>query len=127
MTGAADIPAWAALLTATLVLVGAALTFIGSLGLVRLKSFYARVHAPTLGTTLGTGCIALASMVYFSALQTRPVLHELLIVLFVAVTTPVSLMILVHAALLRGSSENLEGVPRPDASSEAAGRRGLPL
>jgi multicomponent K+:H+ antiporter subunit G len=124
MTGAAELPGWAALLTATLVLVGATLTLIGSLGLVRLKSFYARVHAPTLGTTLGTGCIVLASMIYFSALQTRPVLHELLIVLFVAVTTPISLMVLVQAALLRDSSENVDGVPRPDVSSEAADPRG---
>jgi multicomponent K+:H+ antiporter subunit G len=123
MTGAADIPAWAALLTATLVLIGAALTFVGSLGLVRLKSFYARVHAPTLGTTLGTGCIALASMVYVSALQTRPVLHEILIVLFVAVTTPITLMILVPAALFRDDSADV-GVPRPDVSGKAARPRG---
>ena len=123
MTGSAELPAWAMLLTATLVVVGAALTFIGSLGLVRLKSFYARAHAPTLGTTLGTGCIALASMVYFSALQTRPVLHELLIVLFVSVTTPITLVVLVPAALLRDSSESME-IPRQDISSKARGPRG---
>jgi multicomponent K+:H+ antiporter subunit G len=121
MTGAAEIPIWAALFTAMLVLVGAALTFIGSLGLMRLKSFNARLHAPTLGTTLGTGCIALASMVYFSTVQTRPVLHELLFVLFIAVTTPITLLVLVPAALFRDSSENVEPVPRPDVSSEAAG------
>ncbi len=123
MTGSAELPAWAMLLTATLVVVGAALTFIGSLGLVRLKSFYARVHAPTLGTTLGTGCIVLASMVYFSALQTRPVLHELLIVLFVSVTTPITLVVLVPAALLRDSSENME-IPGQDISGKARGPRG---
>jgi multicomponent K+:H+ antiporter subunit G len=109
---AADIPAWAEIVTAALLLVGAAITLIGSLGLVRLKSFYARVHPPTLGTTLGTGCIALASMVYFSALQTRPVLHGILLVLFVLVTTPVTLMILVRAALFRDEFENDAG-PAP--------------
>jgi multicomponent K+:H+ antiporter subunit G len=123
MTGSAELPAWAMLLTATLVVVGAALTFIGSLGLVRLKSFYARVHAPTLGTTLGTGCIVLASMLYFSALQTRPVLHELLILLFVSVTTPITLVVLVPAALLRDSSESME-IPRQDISGKARGPRG---
>jgi hypothetical protein len=48
----------------------------------------------TLGTTLGTACVATASMIYFSALGTRPV-HELLIVVFVTVTAPITLMILV--------------------------------
>ena len=55
MTHAAELPAWAALPTAAFVLLGAALTLIGSLGLLRLGSFYERVHAPTLGTTLGIG------------------------------------------------------------------------
>ena len=54
-------------------------------------------------------------MIYFSVLQTRPVLHELLIAVFVTVTTPVTLMILVRAALFRDRSENADGVPGPDA------------
>jgi multicomponent K+:H+ antiporter subunit G len=106
VSGAADIPAWAEIVTAALLLVGAAITLIGAFGLVRLKTFYARVHPPTLGTTLGTGCIALASIVYFSAVQTRPVLHEVLLVLFVLVTTPVTLMLLVRAALFRDEVES---------------------
>ncbi|WP_336490202.1 monovalent cation/H(+) antiporter subunit G [Methylobacterium nigriterrae] len=116
MSGAAELPAWAALLTATLVLIGAAVTLIGSIGLLRLGSFYERAHAPTLGTTLGTGCIVVASMVYFSVLQTRPVMHELLIAIFVAVTTPVTLMLLVRAALYRDRSEDAGGIPGPDRS-----------
>jgi multicomponent K+:H+ antiporter subunit G len=115
MNEVAELPTWAAVLTATLLFVGAAITLIGSLGLLRLGSFYERVHAPTLGTTLGTGCIVIASMIYFSALQTRPVLHELLIAVFVTITTPVTLMILVRAALFRDRLENADGIPRPDA------------
>jgi multicomponent K+:H+ antiporter subunit G len=110
VNGAAVIPAWAEIVTAALLLAGAAITLTGSLGLIRLKSFYARVHAPTLGTTLGIGCIALASMIYFSALQTRPVLHELLLVLFVLVTTPITLTLLVRAALFREELERDAGV-----------------
>ena len=91
MKGMTELPAWAAVLTAALLFLGAAITLIGSLGLLRLKSFYERVHAPTLGTTLGSGCIVFASMIYFSALQSRPVLHELLILVFAMVTTPVTL------------------------------------
>ena len=109
MNRTADIPAWAEIVTAALVLLGATITLIGAFGLVRMKTFYARVHPPTLGTTLGTGCIAMASIVYFSVLQTRPVLHEVLLVLFVLVTTPVTLMLLVRAALFRDEAKSEAG------------------
>ena len=101
-----EVSALAAAVTAVLLVVGAAIALIGSFGLLRLGTFYERVHAPTLGTTLGTACVAVASMVYFSALGSRPVLHEVLILLFVTVTTPVTLMILVRAAQLRDTYEN---------------------
>ena len=101
MTDVPELPAWAALLTALCVLVGAGLTLVGCVGLLRLESFYRRVHAPTLGTTLGAGGILIGSMICFSALETRPVLHEILIALFVTVTTPVTLILLVRATLNR--------------------------
>ena len=113
MTHAADLPAWAALPTALLLLLGAGLTLTGSLGLLRLGSFYERIHAPTLGTTLGIGCVLLASMLFFSVLQTRLVLHELLIAVFMVVTTPVTLMLLARAALYRDRSEGCDEVPPP--------------
>jgi multicomponent K+:H+ antiporter subunit G len=108
MNEATDIPFLAAILTAALLVAGATITLIGALGLLRLRSFYQRVHAPTLGTTLGTVCIAVASMIYFSALGTRPALHEVLIVISVTVTTPITLMILVRAAVFRDESEKNE-------------------
>lgn len=119
MTQAPDLPAWAALLVAFLILLGAGVTLVGSLGLLRLKSFYERVHAPTLGTTLGMGSIILGSIVCFSVLQSRPLVHELLIAAFVTVTAPVTLMLLVRAALYRDRTEGNHVVPpmtevRPD-------------
>ena len=104
------VPAWAAVLTAALLLMGAAVTLVGSLGLLRLGTFYERVHAPTLGTTLGTVFVALASIIYFSALQSRPVLHEILIIGLGVVTTPVALTILVGAARFRDTAENTADV-----------------
>ena len=82
-----------------LILLGALLAFAGSLGLVRLKTFYERVHPPTMGTTLGTGLILIGSMLHFSALEGRPVLHEILIGVFMTLNTPVTYMLLVRAAL----------------------------
>lgn len=112
-----DLPAWAALLTSALLVLGAAITLIGALGLLRLKTFYERVHAPTLGTTLGMGCIVLASMIYFSVLQTRLALHEILIAIFLTITTPVTLIILVRAARLRDRWENAQKQKEPDTVS----------
>ena len=107
MTYAADLPESVALFVALLVLFGASLALIGSIGLLRLSSFYDRVHAPTLGTTLGTGCVLIASMILFTTLELRPVLHEILIGVFMTVTTPVTYMLLVRAARHRDDAENL--------------------
>jgi multicomponent K+:H+ antiporter subunit G len=113
MTNAADLPAWAALPTALLLLLGTGLALTGSLGLLRLGSFYERIHAPTLGTTMGISCVLLASMLFFSVLQTRLVLHELLIAVLMVVTTPVTLMLLARAALYRDRREGCDEVPPP--------------
>lgn len=105
-----QMPALAAAITAVLLLLGATVTLVGSLGLLRLRTFYERVHAPTLGTTLGTVFVALASIVYFSVLQSRPVLHEILIIGLGAVTTPVALTVLVGAARFRDTAEGAADV-----------------
>jgi multicomponent K+:H+ antiporter subunit G len=114
MNGVDEIPVWMALLTSVLLVAGAAITLIGSLGLVRLPTFYHRAHEPTLGTTLGTALVAAASMVYVSALHSRPALHGLLVIAFVLVTTPVGLMILVRAAVLRDRPDRFEQAPEQD-------------
>jgi multicomponent K+:H+ antiporter subunit G len=105
MNEGSEVPLISGVLTAILLIGGAAITLTGSLGLLRLQRFYERVHAPTLGTTLGTACIALASIIYFSTLGNRLVVHEVLIIVFVTVTTPISLMVLVRAAVFRDESE----------------------
>lgn len=111
------IPAWAALMTSALLLIGAGLTLVGSFGLIRLKTFYARVHAPTLGTTLGAGSILIASMLFFSAAQTRFVLHEILIAIFVTLTTPVTLMLLTRAAMLRDNLQEEKSLMTSEGST----------
>jgi len=119
MTGAADVPGWVALATAALLLIGAALTATGTFGLLRLDNFYKRVHAPTLGSTLGAGAILIASMIWFTALETRLVIHEVLIAVFMTVTTPVTLMLLVRAAFTRDRKER---EARDDAADTARQR-----
>ncbi|OYW87978.1 MAG: cation:proton antiporter [Sphingobium sp. 32-64-5] len=118
---APDLPLWAAILVGLLVIIGAGITFVGALGLVRLGNFYERIHPPTLGTTLGTGCVLLASMLCFSVLQSRPMVHEVLIALFLTLTTPVTLMLLARAALYRDRAEGSPLVPVDVTIDEATG------
>jgi multicomponent K+:H+ antiporter subunit G len=124
MSHAADLNALTAIVTAILVLAGAALALIGSIGLLRLKTFYERVHAPTLGATLGTGLVLIASMVLFSALESRAVLHEILIGVFMTLTTPVTFILLVRAALHRDGVGQQQPPSPPDRSAKNAKQSG---
>ena len=106
-----ELPLAAAIVIAACLLTGALLVLAGAIGLVRLGSFYQRVHAPTLGTTLGMFMILVSSIVYFSFLRGQLVLHELLIAIFLTLTTPISLMLVVRAALYRDRQEGNPEVP----------------
>ncbi len=107
-----DLPAWAAILVAILVVAGAATTLVGSIGLLRVKTFYERLHPPTLGSSGGTLLIVAASILCFSVLRSRLSVHEILIALFVTLTTPVTFMLLARAALYRDRVEGSDSVPR---------------
>lgn len=110
---AADLPLWIALPVGLLLVTGAALTAIGTIGLVRFRTFYERVHAPTLGTSYGTACIVTASLLFFSASGARLAIHELLIGFFIVMTAPVSLTLVARAALHRDRQEGKEPFPLP--------------
>ena len=71
MTGV-ELPLWAALPAGVLLIAGGLLVVIGSLGLLRMPDFYARMHPPTMGTTLGTGCVLIASMLVNAGPALRP-------------------------------------------------------
>lgn len=106
-----DVPLWAAIVGSAFLLLGAGLSLVGAFGLVRLTSFYDRLHAPTLATSWGAGGMVMGSMIVFTAAAARPVFHEILIGIFVTVTTPITLMMLGRAALYRDRSELNPGVP----------------
>lgn len=121
-----DIPVWVAILVGFFAMAGSLLTLLGCIGLARFESFYERVHAPTLGTSFGSVGVLLASIIFFSVSGQRLAVHEVLILVFVSLTTPVTLMLLARAALYRDRAENNGTVPQglgqdTVVNSEAAG------
>ena len=95
------LPLWASIPVVVLLILGGLIVLIGALGLLRLPNFYQRIHGPAITITIGAGSILIASMLYFSGLQSRPVVHELLITLFVFLTAPVTSMLIMRAAVYR--------------------------
>ena len=95
------LPLWLDIVLSALVLCGAAIAFMGSLGLLRLATYFERVHAPSIIATMGCWCIMLGTIVYFSLQGQGLALHALLIALFVAITVPVTNIFLMRAALFR--------------------------
>ena len=106
------LPWWVEALTSLFVLAGAAFAAIGSFGLVRLPSFFRRIHAPTLGATLGVWLMTAATIVFFSVQGDHLFLHAVLIALFVALTAPVTTIFLMRAALFRERQKGGKAPPR---------------
>ncbi len=77
----------------------AALT--GAIGLVRLRDYFQRMHPPALAYTLGSWSVTLASVIYFSANRGQLALHAWVIIILLAITAPITTMLLARAALFR--------------------------
>ncbi|SHF19689.1 multisubunit potassium/proton antiporter, PhaG subunit [Lampropedia hyalina DSM 16112] len=105
-----NIPLWVEAITAFFVLAGAFVALLAASGVLRLNSFFARVHAPALVTTVGIWCILLATLIFFTAYYGKVPINTLLIGLFISVTTPVTTIFLMRAALFR-SRQRGEDVP----------------
>lgn len=103
---------WIDALVALLLVAGGLLSLIGALGLLRMPDFFQRMHPPALANTLGAWCVALASIVHFSVLESRVALRPWLIVILLAITAPVTTTLLARAALFR-KRQARELVPPP--------------
>jgi multicomponent K+:H+ antiporter subunit G len=107
-----NLPLWLDVLLSALVIAGTAFALVGSWGLAKLSDFLKRLHGPTKATTLGVGCVLIASALYFSFARAGLSLHELLITLFLFLTAPVSAHMLVKAALKLDAS--IRPAPPPE-------------
>ena len=122
-TVTAVLPLWLEIIVAVLVLAGAALALLGSIGLLRLPTFFERVHAPSIIATLGCWLIMLGTVLYFSVADSSLALHALLIAVFVAITVPIMSIFLMRAALFRARQMGLNVPPslsQPKASAAPA-------
>lgn len=105
-----------AILLVTLLAVGSFFILLGSYSLAKLKDFFKRLHGPTKATTLGVGCILLASVGYHFFLGQDPQPRELLVTAFLFITAPISAHLMAKAAL---SLKMAERPPLPGASEVA--------
>lgn len=94
-------PIWIEGIIAILVLLSGVFALAGAVGLLRFGDFFQRMHAPALGTTLGTWLAALASVVFFSAQAGTVQLQSWLVPVLLALTAPVTTVLLARTALFR--------------------------
>lgn len=117
MSSLSVLPYWVEVFTALLLLSSSLLALTGALGLLRMQDFFQRMHPPALASTLGAWLVALASIVYFSALNSGPVLHAWLIPILLAITVPVTTLLLARTGLFR------KRVAGDDVPPEVSGER----
>lgn len=96
-----------------LIAIGTFFVLVGSIGLVKLSEFFLRLHGPTKATTLGVGCILIASIADHALRGEGFGLRELLVTLFLFITAPVSAHLVARAAL------RLTAGQRPRAPAES--------
>jgi multicomponent K+:H+ antiporter subunit G len=93
---------WSELVVAALLLLSGGLVLLAAMGLWRLPDFFSRMHAPALASTLAAWSVTLATIVFFSVREGSLALHAWLIIIVLAITAPVSAMVLARVGLFRG-------------------------
>jgi multicomponent K+:H+ antiporter subunit G len=92
---------WAQIAIAALVLTGAVLALLGSLGLLRLATFFERLHAPAIIATSACWCVLGGCVLFFSLQNGTLALHPLLLAVFIAITIPITTIFLMRASMFR--------------------------
>lgn len=124
MNSLQNIPFWMQVITSLLLVASSVFALTGALGLLRLKSFFQRMHPPALASTLGAWFVALASIIYFSALKSGPVIHAWLIPVLLSITVPVTTLLLARTGLFRKRMAGDNDVP-PEVSGDRPARESV--
>lgn len=95
------VPFWVEAMVAVLLALSGVSVILSALGLLCLKDFFLRMHPPALAYTFGSWSVTLASILYFSMLESRPMLQTWLIIILLSITVPMTTVLLARAALFR--------------------------
>jgi multicomponent K+:H+ antiporter subunit G len=82
------------IIIAALLFIGGTFALIGSFGLIKLKDGMQRLHAPTKATTVGVGTALIASVLHQWFADDSLSIQEILIVIFLFVTAPLTALYL---------------------------------
>lgn len=108
------------LVVAGLLVASGLFVVISALGFLRLREYFLRMHPPALAYTFGTWSVVLAGILAFSTSEARAVLRPWLIPVLLAVTVPVTTLLLARVALFRrriaGEPETPPPLSRPSSS-----------
>lgn len=105
------LPPWAQAIVAVLLVASGVLVLVSALGFLRLPDFFLRMHPPALAYTLAAWCVAGACTLYFSLQAGHVVLFPLAIPLLLAITVPVTTVLLARVALFRGRLAGAADIP----------------
>lgn len=109
----AVLPLWVEAIVAGLLVLSGLFVLISAIGFARFDEFFVRMHPPALAYTFGSWTVALASVVYESALESRLVLRPWLVVVLLALTVPVTTLLLARVALFRRRTAGAPNTPPP--------------
>lgn len=97
----ADMPIWIEIAVAGLLVLSGVFALAAAIGLLRFKTFFMRLHPPALAFSMAAWCVTLASILFFTALEQTLSLHNWLIIIFLAMTVPVTTTLLARTELFR--------------------------
>ena len=109
----ASAPAWVEAIAALLLITSGVFVLVSALGFLRLRDFFLRMHPPALAYTFGSWCVTLASILYFSALESSVMLHPWLVIILLTMTVPVTTLLLARVALFRHRQARTSDSPPP--------------
>ncbi|WP_204115772.1 Na+/H+ antiporter subunit G [Shimia biformata] len=101
-------------LIAIFIVFGGVFGLVGSYGLLKLRETMQRLHGPTKATTLGIGCVLIASMLFFFLIKGNLSIHELLITLFLFLTAPITANFIAKTFIIRNLSKDTLPESRSD-------------